>query len=68
MFKSKSLEGILATFTSVQSDLVDFVSRTAAQRDAHLEEAQFHTKSASLKNDEIERANGVMSKITDLIS
>lgn len=68
MFKSKSLEGILSSFTQVQSDLIDFVSRTNSQRANHLEEADFHAKAAANKADEIQRAENVMAKIADLIS
>ena len=68
MFKSKSLEGILSSFTQVHNDLTDFVARTNAQRDNHLEEADFHANAARMKNDEIQRAHNVMAKIADLIS
>jgi len=68
MFKSKSLEGILGTFTKVHADLQDFVSRTNAQRDNHLEEAKFHADAARSKNEEIDRAQSVMEKITQLVS
>jgi len=68
MFKSKSLEGILSTFTQVHADLQDFVSRTNAQRDNHLEEAKFHADAARAKNGEIDRAQSVMEKIAQLVS
>jgi hypothetical protein len=68
MFKSKSLEGILSSFTQVQSDLQDFVGRANAQRDNHLEEADFHAKAAVAKTAEITRAENVMEKITQLVS
>jgi hypothetical protein len=68
MFKSKSLEGILSSFTQVQADLTAFVARTNAQRDNHLEESEFHANAAVAKTAEIARAENVMAKINDLIS
>lgn len=68
MFKSKSLEGILSSFTQVQADLADFVARTVAQRENHLEESAFHANAAVAKGAEIDRAENVMAKIKDLIS
>ena len=68
MFKSKSLEGILSSFTAVQTDLANFVARTNAQRDNHLEESAFHANAAVAKGAEITRAENVMAKINDLIS
>lgn len=68
MFKSKSLEGILSSFTKVHADLTDFVSRTDAQRENHLDEAKFHADAAASKAEEITRAQNVMIKINQLVS